>query len=580
MPVDLGAYGATGTSGWSVYTPSKSVADGGSHVYSTNIIYASKSLGSDLYNGSAPTHTGGINGPVKTIGKAIGGNGPGAYDPDDWHEAGQGTPVNGDGTGLGSRGAGNSFALRSGCPDWVLLHKGDDFSDEFITTGWVAATASNDQFQKDGYSDDEPMLISNYDPDHVDGDGNCIPDPVSALPRPIIRPPIAYGASLITIAGSGSNYVHFVGLDGYASWRDPDHADFVDEATVAANPIDGISSSSNCIGLRVENCRLKFFGYNLSFNLGSVMTLHRVVSVNAWKPAGFAQGAYIQDVPYTIIQECFFDHNGWNKDFLDADWVRGRNLYVHLESHHLTYQGVISTRSASEGCQFRAENAQVLDSYFGRNPIGFTVGHNEANPTVLDMIVRYNVVQESVDDFIAGTNRGMGICVENANGSGVQVTANILSHGIGVQSNANWAQLDSWSDGGSPSDGTHGITLTGNIVYKWHLGLLDDGSGDGHGSANVTSPNDVDLTGAGSHPTFIDPERKLADYARYLGLTVSEDDDVAFQAFVDAATDNCKDNWNPLLTANAVNNWIRPGFGQAAYPVVGGPVTHRVTWAA
>src|SRR5262249_47758043 len=91
------------TNGWTVFTPS---AD-------TKMTYVSSSTGNDFNDGRT------INTPVKTLYKG-------------------------------------ASLLRSGYPDWLLLKKGDTWTDQALET------APGDNFGRGGRSSTEPMLVASY----------------------------------------------------------------------------------------------------------------------------------------------------------------------------------------------------------------------------------------------------------------------------------------------------------------------------------------------------------------------------------------------------------------------------------
>ena len=73
-------------------------------------------------------------------------------------------------------------------------------------------------------------------------------------------------------------------------------------------------------------------------------------------------------------------------------------------------------------------------------------------------------------------------------------------------------------------------------------------------SSNVTSSNQINQTG------YLDPSRSVESYNASLGHSAD------LNAFLAEARLQSKDNWNPQLTADAVNNYIREGFGVGSSP--------------
>ena len=65
-------------------------------------------------------------------------------------------------------------------------------------------------------------------------------------------------------------------------------------------------------------------------------------------------------------------------------------------------------------------------------------------------------------------------------------------------------------------------------------------------------------TGDGSHwgrTTFLDPSRDIASYGKSIGLS-----DATLEGFLAAARQQRRGHWDPRLTAQAVNDYIRAGF--------------------
>lgn len=101
-------------------------------------------------------------------------------------------------------------------------------------------------------------------------------------------------------------------------------------------------------------------------------------------------------------------------------------------------------------------------------------------------------------------------------------------------------------------------------------GLSASGGPDGFGGGssftfNVTAiaivtdsgNNTIDPTGSGSHPTWPHPERTVSLYAQQvLGIGGG-----TYDNFLTLARTQSKASWNVAYTADAVNDWIREGFG-------------------
>jgi hypothetical protein len=104
--------------------------------------------------------------------------------------------------------------------------------------------------------------------------------------------------------------------------------------------------------------------------------------------------------------------------------------------------------------------------------------------------------------------------------------------------------------------GEQGGTLSNNIIYNW--ASPTDATG---GAVTYTGYNVYDANGAnnlGAPEPFLDPNRTVGSYYdTVVGSPGHTADD-----FLAAARKQSKDNWDPALTADAVNNYIRAGFGK------------------
>src|SRR5262249_43838781 len=132
----------------------------------TRILYVSSSTGNDFNNGLSPST------PVKTIAKGL-------------------------------------ALLRNGYPDWLLLKKGDSW-----TEGNQLPNGAS------GRSAAEPTVIGSYDPASPG-----VVNPSTGGPRPLIKTNAALGSAFFAM-GNGFGYLAgnnlaFVGLELYAYDRDP-----------------------------------------------------------------------------------------------------------------------------------------------------------------------------------------------------------------------------------------------------------------------------------------------------------------------------------------------------------------------
>jgi hypothetical protein len=422
------------------------------------------------YTTAAP----GIHGPVKTLIKGAGGNGPGLYDLD--HNGSLEPAINlGDGTGLGTQGnwrtaggVGSAFGLRSGKPDWLLLRMGDTFVGQAIETGF-SSSFGTDNFGLGGFSEQEPMVISAYDENFSVATNG--PN-VGARARPIVQVPaattayaVAQGAGNVHLyqsrdglhaqGGGSTGYIAIIGIDFYAAQRDAGNA------TAPPGGYVGVGNIADMIGidwitktgLLVEDTHVRWThegigttgGGNFDVNIRRSQIDHCYSVTNAHNI-----GTAIDDVQSHggvmaagfNYEENVLDLCGYfNPTFTTSD-IFSRNAYLQWDALFGNRRGNTSTRSGSENFQFRAGG--VIDNNFSYNGSnGFDVGHWEGDPTMAsNTVVTNNVVMSPI-----APNGQAPIGINFINANNVTASGNIIAnqdHNIGPAGTV-YAQTDPYS---------------------------------------------------------------------------------------------------------------------------------------
>lgn len=413
--------------------------------------------------------------------------------------------------------------LRTGNSDWLLLRRGDTWKDQ-------ALGLTN----KAGVSSSQPILISAY------GTSNS---------RPIVEPNPSINDRGIGSVFTG-DYMAIVGIEFYAYTRDPGNVGFNSGTT--SLELSGINFSPNGAPtihyILVEDCYIHFFmnGIVVDFTSASGppanINIRRNVIADSYNPSGHSQGIFAGVIQNVLVEENVLDHNGWNGTVAGGGATAfNRNAYLNYDITNITFRGNISTYGSSDGLQARSGGI-VTNNYFAEGPEGFEVGHQavDGGHTITSATVTNNVVQAS-DDANGVTPHGQGIIVLNASGSGVQVNSNIISQVVSVDGNIIGLQIDAFSSG---------VTANNNIVCQWSTTILDQGAGDSL-SGNTTQAANCNGLGPNSNAN-------AGTYAGTLGLTAT------LAGFLAAARGQSRLNWNPNLTACALNNYIRAGFSIAA----------------
>ena len=420
--------------------------------------------------------------------------------------------------------------LRNDHPDWLLLKRGDTWlNQDFSSLSRLS-----------GQSATAPMVIGSYDPSEPG-----VVDPYVAGARPLMRPnPSATGSVFFSDNGLGStinnntggNFLAIVGIEFYNYTRDPNNASF----NSSLPDMQGIFFLNPITWLLIEDCKFSFFANNISLQLDyytflpGTVTIRRNVIVDAYSTDSHSQGIFTSGISNLVIEENVLDHNGWDASVAGAGpTVFNRNLYDHQDgTTGLTFVGNISSNSSSQGAQFRNGGTVTNNLFVANDAAGFDVGHqaSDSGLVITSATVQNNVIEQTngaIADWATGIN------ILNASGSGIQVTNNIIAQNASTNATALYADST-----------TASVVATNNIIYNWGTGAISD-----NGTGDIMSPNAVNASG------YPNPNLTVATYDTTLGGPGTLAD------FIAQARDQSKANWNPALTADAVNTYIRAGFG-------------------
>jgi hypothetical protein len=523
--------------GWTNVTPS---AD-------TRTIYVSSSQGSDLNTGLSP------DSPFKTIAKG-------------------------------------KTLLRSGSPDWLLLKRGDVFSERY---GLLNVS---------GRSPQEPILISAY------GDGD----------RPLLN---TRTDNAITTNVTAVNDVAVIGLHFNSNTNDPSSPDFTN--TSAGYAFYGVAPLN---GFLIEDCLVEHYGTNLLFQsyqgLEQNISVRRNVVVDS--TGGRSQGMYVNEVHNILIEENLFDHNGWSEENSgEPSSIYNHNVY--MSSHNdgrIVVRGNIFANASSHGLQARSGGI-VENNLFLKNPIGMVFGNGTSfTPGGVEGHVSDNVFLDSRD--INGSPRGYGIELGNTRpDAGTVLERNIFAHDGQRNFPAIKLSMGNAPDNLSDAVGLNDLTVRDNIVYDWYQGLSTDSEyvpgASGFKALNDLTIEDNDFQSVISTRLLIhgnpyeqleesfddnhywddspssgwfslrtvtksfdewqdslepnanrtqrkyrDPNRSVGTYNRSLG------GDATSAAFLAEARRQSRQNWRAAYTADGVNDYIREGFTvDASVPTAG-----------
>ena len=385
-------------------------------------------------------------------------------------------------------------------------------------------------------------------------------------------------------------------LDFYADTRDPDSPTYGRK-----DDGQGYGIYQNWEGeyLWIEDCRVRFFYQGMCLQTHKApfknLIVRRCVVADCYGVgAGHPQGIYLENFENVIFEEDLFDHNGWNEKIDGAvKTVFNHNMYLQhgslTPSAHIIVRDNISARASSHGCQLRP-GGLMEDNLFLKDPLAAFVSYD-------DSIVRDNVVLDG-DGIDAQNPRGQGI--ELLNCPTVLAEGNVIAHkkdATNTQSAINVNPIT-----GTDPQPASSAEVRHNIVYDWsgpalavqspgqglkvHDNILRPATGAAHiieikqtspgqefrrnrylgGKAHPFHVQDRDLSPAewaalsGDDSTagavqFVDPDCDIASYARTIQL-----DPPTLETFLKACREQTRGHWDPRLTADSVNRYIREGF--------------------
>jgi regulation of enolase protein 1 (concanavalin A-like superfamily) len=400
--------------------------------------------------------------------------------------------------------AAGAALIRDGYPDHLLLRRGDTFS---VGSGTVLSR------WKSGRNATEPVVISHYG---------------SSGARPIVK----FGHKIIDHNGQARSHVAIMGVEFYKSTSDPASSDFNGTAGV-----EGFRLVGGGANILFEDCIFRFTSVAVqSYGSGGTYTnfkFRRNISLDSWAPNSFtsdakAQGLFLDGVYGYVIEENFFDHNGWNETVPNA----GANMYNH--NVYLQYSngaggiivGNIFARGASHGLQSRAGGV-VSRNLFVLNAIGMNMG-GIASPSDPNVLTFPNAI---VDNVVLNGRK-----MHPTNSSAPRTTAVYgieaivsLIPNIFADDNIVANRLES----GTNLSYTN-VNMTNNISYKWQAAL---------DTTNSSWPH---------------PDDDLGDF--YATIGGSNSTTAYLQHLRGRALGSLP--WN--MTAYAAINYLRAGFSRSA----------------
>ena len=295
--------------------------------------------------------------------------------------------------------------------------------------------------------------------------------------------------------------------------------------------------------LLIEDCKFSFFSNAIDLEFVAPVTANNVALRRNVIVDNYGKGIHSWGITTGfLVEENVVDRNGGPQ--FNALL---HNLYLDGDNGNpgpVTLKGNIIARDIS-GSQIRI-GGNILNNLWIQNPYA----HNIGMPTAgVVSVIDNNVYTEAV---AIGTAYGWGV-----DHMGVQYHGSYFNLGTLIFSNNIMTQTASPTAGvGIEIEAGFTETFTNNIFFKWPNPIVDQTGG----TVTYTGYNVQDATGAnnlGAPEPFPNPGRTVGTYYdSIVGSSGHKSSD-----FIAAARGQSKDNWNPALTAAAVNDYIRAGFG-------------------
>lgn len=423
--------------------------------------------------------------------------------------------------------------MRAGFPDHLYLKRGDVWRDEILTG------------IKSGRSMQEPAVISYYGASGA-------------------RPKLESGSAALlnTTAPNGRNLIsniHFIGLEFSAYRMIYGSSDF---SGVGSAGVQLFGSNENIL---FEDClfnhlELAIHDYSTT-NTTKTNPVNINLRRNLWTGAYTTTSStsqnkkpsnlYIGSADGVLIEENVFDYGGWHPNVMNASAnMYNHNVYLQTSNigNKIVVRNNIIVRGSSHGVHGRP-GGLYENNFFARNAVNLQMGYKDEyrdGELVRDNSLKAGTFARAINNVITegnsmvkGTNpcAGTGLCssalwgliTENP-GEGSFTVQNNIVHSRSLVDNQ-WSSI--YNNLSAVSISPFGLDKgPGNIMWKWR---------------NSTE---------GTDQTYPDPGRTLADYSAHLGHAHS------FDAFMNIVLSRPLQTWDEKYTANAINNYIRAGFGK------------------
>lgn len=342
---------------------------------------------------------------------------------------------------------------RDGCPDAVLIRRGDSFDIAVPLQGYLLK----------GMSSTKPALIGAYGP--------------LTSPRPILKQATHRGAIFLLQndrdgkADKRNGNLLIQSLELTAPRRNPN-----DPAYSPTTWPDGgaaITTYAFASSVYFDDIRISYFGGCIALQgidwdkRTTDVVFNRCTFDHVWATGreAHSSGVYCSLAWRITFRDCYFVANGYNPASIDSPGnFYNQNLYFAQSCGMVTFTSNLSAKSAHAGAQFRGgHDNKVVGNILLLNPFGLGIGHDQNFfPGEYCSASVYSNVIAGTRDTRPDTPRGFGLSINRMHTA--TINNNLIS---GTPDTTSTGNIYAITASGLPAPHVQSITIGANTIHAY-----------------------------------------------------------------------------------------------------------------
>jgi hypothetical protein len=450
-----------------------------------------------------------------------------------------------------------ALLVRNGSPDWVLLRKGDTWTD--------AAANFTGAATKSGLGENDPMVIASYSPTGID---TAHPRGTAAGARPVLHFTSNFGQPFGNYGTLYSqDYIAIIGIEinsGNANfnmywegcwihWVLIEDCKLYDSSTdlFSLQATNDTTQANIGAGLEYHVCHKAFVRRNIFFR--TTANNQGVLCSAVSQKWVFEENIVHQACDPTVNTVHNWYFGGFSPDARFVPTNTGVLSYCNAGGNINTLDGVGASHFRSGG--------NILDNLFYNCQLGIDFGYAAQQPA--PTYAHWNVMIGGGDQRSAGSNCAINTIATGAiypPGTGDDYTTGntgFVRHNVLMYSDHTHMPAGDFAI----TSGFTNYTADHNLSYSWSKSvdaIVQDYSGMTGNTSNTNYRFNADFsTWDFGPPTGFTAAHTMDDYmvAKFGSGTVTD--------FINNMLLRSYDNWDYRYTANSVNNYMRQGVGFA-----------------